>query len=262
MGLGVPRKTMRLSGKPQTPQLLVRGTDENLTSLALETSKRMMAPDLDLDSFIFKKDSPSCGLERVKIYGKNDSPSRSAVGIFASAVKTKYPTIPLIEEGRLTDLKQRELYVVRLFAFTELKRIPLKVAALQKFHQDYKLLLMAHAPDQYRMLGNLAANSSRKSVRDLLLNYQTDFLKSINRAPTRKQWFNVLQHMMGYFKKTIPSGERQQLMSSMEEYRRGVIPLVAVLTLFKYLAQRHSVAYLLTQKLFQPYPKNLLLVQY
>lgn len=257
MGLTVPRKTMSLKGKPDDPQLIVKGTEENLTHLALETSKRIMAKDLKLDSYIFKKDSPSCGLERVKIYGKNNSPSRSATGIFAAAVKEKYPLIPMIEEGRLSDPKQRELYVIRLFAFVKLRGLSLKTADLQGFHQQYKLLLMAHAPDRYQALGRIAANPEKKKVSELFSEYQDLFLTSINRVPTQKQWVNVLQHVFGYFKKNLNSKEKEQILATFEEYREGEIPLIAPLTLLRHLAQKYEVSYLLEQALFQPYPKHL-----
>ncbi len=260
MGLGVPRKTMRLKGRVEDPQLLVKGTEENLTALAHETARRMMAGRLELDSYIFKKDSPSCGLERVKIYGRNDSPSRSAVGLYAQAVKERFPTIPMIEEGRLSDPRQRELYVIKLFAFLKLKNLEPKTAAVQKFHQYYKLLLMAHAPDRYQALGNIAANSRKKRAAELLADYRPLFLAAISRAPTRKQWINVLQHVFGYFKDKISGKEKKQIIAMIEEYRRGELPLIALLTLLKFLAQKHSVAYLEEQAIFHPYPTGLLVV--
>jgi uncharacterized protein YbgA (DUF1722 family)/uncharacterized protein YbbK (DUF523 family) len=259
MGLGVPRKTMRLSGKSEAPQLLVHGTDQNLTELAHQTSRRMLARDLNLDSYIFKKDSPSCGLERVKIYGKGGSPSRSAVGLFAGAVLERYPGIPVIEEGRLTDLKQRELYAIRLFAFHRFHGLERKIAALQKFHQIHKLLLMAHAPDRYQALGKIAANPEGKRVGELFAEYEPHFFAAIGRAPTRKQWINVLQHVFGYFKEKIGAPEKKGILATIEEYRRGELPLIAVLTLLRHLVQSHGVGYLKDQLIFEPYPRELAL---
>jgi uncharacterized protein YbgA (DUF1722 family)/uncharacterized protein YbbK (DUF523 family) len=258
MGLGVPRRTMRLTGKPHDPQLIVKGTEENLTSLATKTAKTILAKDFAFDSYIFKRDSPSCGLERVKIFGKNDSPSRSAVGLFASAVKEKYPLLPMIEEGRLSDIKQRETYLVRLFASVKLKEVQLKTSALQLFHQHYKLILMAYAPDAYQKLGRLAANPERLKGPELFSKYQKDFLESLARTPTRKQWVNVLQHIFGYFKKTLDSKEKKQILETIEDYRRGELPLIVPLTLLRHLTQKYEVSYLLGQAVFEPYPKSLL----
>lgn len=260
MGLGVPRSTMRLEGRPEDPRLIVRGTEENLTGLASETARRLMARLVDLDSYIFKKDSPSCGLERVKVYDRSGScPARSGVGLFAREVRSRHPEIPMIEEGRLSDHRQREHYAVRLFACHRLRHLPRSVSALQAFHQSYKLLLMAHAPDRYQALGEIAANPRGKRPGELVADYAPAFLAAISRSPTRRQWINVLQHIFGYFKRQTDAAEKRQVLATIEEYRIGELPLIAPLTVLRLLTERHSVAYLANQKVFHPYPRGLLL---
>jgi len=257
MGLGVPRKTLRLIGTTENPQLIVNGTEENITQHASNTTEKIFAIDYNLDSFILKKDSPSCGLERVKIYDKNNCPSRSATGIFANILKKKFPLMPMIEEGRLSDVKQRELYVVKLFAYAQLRKLELSVHALQLFHQHYKYLLMAYAPSCYSKLGNIAANSAKKDLIQVFAEYHKLFAQIMAYTPSRKQWTNVLRHMLGYFKTVLNASEKQQLLGTIEEYRRSELPLIAALTLFKHLAEKHSITYLKEQALYEPYPKEL-----
>ncbi len=136
----------------------------------------------------------------------------------------------------------------------------MNTAELQAFHQRYKLLLMAHAPDSYQALGRVAANSDKKRASELFADYQKLFLESINRAPTRKQWTNVLQHIFGYFKLKITPPEKQQILETIEEYRRGELPLIAALTLLRHLVRKYSIVYLIDQAVFEPYPKQLQLI--
>lgn len=257
MSLGVPRKSLRLIGNVSDPQLIVKGSEENITPLAKKSVIKILSIHDNFDSYILKKDSPSCGLERVKIYDHNNYPARSAKGIFAAALREKHPFIPLIEEGRLSDNKQRELYVVRLFAYTQFRQLKLSTQALQIFHQKYKYLLMAYAPSSYQELGKIAANSSKRKPKQLFADYQVLFSSAIHRIPTRKQWVNVLEHMTGYFKEVLSSPEKQQLRGIIEEYRRNELPLVAVLTLFKHLSKQYKITYLENQELYEPYPKSL-----
>ena len=260
MGLGVPRPTMRLKGKLKDPQLIVKGTEQNLTLLARSTAERLLSEDLKLDSFIFKKGSPSCGLEHVKIYGKNDSPSSSAIGFFAAVFKEKYPSLPVIEEGRLSDPRQRERYLVKLFAFVRLRRLPREVASLQNYHKNQRFILMAHAPGHCRKLGAIAANSENIGVNELFSNYQSLFLDVINTSPSCNHWINVLLHMLGFFKNEISGGEKQQILRTFDDYRCGALPLIAVMTLMHHLAEKYSNRYLLDQAVFEPYPKGLLVM--
>ena len=257
MGLGVPRKTLHLTGKLKNPQLIEHTTNRNLSDLAYSTSANILSKTTVLDAYIFKKDSPLCGLERVKIYGKNNSPSRSAVGIFAIQVTEKFKNIPAIEEGRLTDTTQRELFVIKLFATFSFKQIQKKISALQNFHQNYKLLLMAYSPVNYQKLGKIAANPNQLSAKQVCEDYFELFVTTLNLQPSRKQWINVFHHMFGYFKTQLESDEKKFILEIFEEYRRGEIPRNSAITVLRQLSHKYKVKYLNDQTLFQPYPKSL-----
>ena len=257
MGLGVPRDTLRLIGEAIDPKMIVVKTGKDLTALAKNTARTLLKRETDFDSYIFKKDSPSCGLQRVKVYGKSAMPLKTGVGLFAAAVKSRYPLIPMIEEGRLADPDQREAFAIQVFACFRLKNLPRRVSALQKFHQSYKFLLMSLDPINYQKLGAIAANSSRKPIGEVFEIYLGKFNETLQKPRTVKRRTNALQHLFGYLKTKIGSAEKKQVLDVIEDYRKEEIPLIAPLTLLHHLARKHSVTYLLDQEFFQPYPKGL-----
>lgn len=265
MGLGVPRQTVRLTGSADHPRMVTFKSQEDITDQAHATVEKILAREMKLDAFIFKKDSPTCGLERVKVYGKSGIPTKDGVGIFAKAIRQKFPLIPMIEEGRLTDLSQREAFLIQLYLYGRFNRLAHPTAgrrtirALQAFHQHHKLQLMAFDPTQYSKLGQIAADSRDAEMGEVYSQYEAILVPLIQKKLSARKYANVLQHVLGYFKKLLTSEERAHLLELINGYRNSRLPLVSVTTLFRFLIQKYSVAYLANQSLFQPYPPQILL---
>ncbi len=238
MGLGVPRQTMRLTGTPASPRLITVNSKEDLTQKARQTIDQIIVRDLNLDAFIFKKDSPTCGLERVKVYGASG--------------------IPMIEEGRLSDQRQRESFLNQLYIYSKFTRIERSTRILQEFHQTHKLQLMAYDPGKYQLLGRFAANSKKLNIAEVFVKYEELLVNLLNKPLTTKKYVNVFQHMMGYFKKHLETKEKAHLLKLIEDYKRSKIPLISVSTLFQYLVKKHSVQYLENQSILNPYPEEIL----
>lgn len=259
MGLGSPRESMRLAlvaGASGT-RLLTNRSNRDLTVPAQATARGMVARLPELDGFVLKKSSPSCGLERVKVYNRKGIPDPKGEGFFAAELKRRFPDLPMIEEGRLTDPEQREHFVTRIFAARRWRDVPARVSAVQKFHETYKLLIMAHSPAHYRALGRIAANPERRIPTEVRDAYGRLFPKALALPPTPAKRINVLQHILGYFKRTLSSKERHAILESLEEYRDGELPFLSVLLLLRHQLTRLSVPYLEGQLFFEPYPKRL-----
>ena len=263
MKLGVPRETMRLvdpiGGASENPKLVTVKTQVDLTQKANNTIDEILKKDFGFDCYVFKKDSPTCGLERVKIYGKSGIPAKNAVGLYAGKVKLLYPQIPMIEEGRLCDLKQRDAFLIQLFSWTEFKRLPIKINALQLYHQNFKLQFMAYDPQGYSLLGRIAANSNKEKPTEVFKQYESALAGLIKKPLTLSKNINAFEHMFGYFKKHLNSKEKAHILSLFQSYRRQKIPLVSLSTLFKYLVDQYSIDYLKSQSILEPYPNNLTL---
>jgi uncharacterized protein YbgA (DUF1722 family) len=258
MGLSIPRPAMRLVSKDlQKVRMVTSGAEIDYTELADATAEKILDAQEPWDGFILKKDSPSCGLERVKVYGSTTIPSRTGEGLFARRLRERYPLLPVIEEGRLADPEQREHFVTQIFAYHRLRQVTANLSEIQVFHRNYKLILMEHSPAHYQKLGRIVANSAGIDPSEVLSQYVLGFVEGLRVPSTPQRRMNVLQHVLGYFKKMIDPGEKKQILESIQEYRDGILPLMAPLGLLHYMVRKFSITYLEQQFYFYPYPKAL-----
>lgn len=265
-GMSIPRPTIRLvEDDGDSPvRLVAPSTGEDFTgamkSLAAERIPALMK--LDLDGYILKRNSPSCGLERIKVY-RNGMPSRrNESGMFVTELIERWPGLPLEEDGRLNDAHLRENFIERLFArhrWRGLVKGGLSRKRLVEFHTAHKLLLRAHNEAGYRRLGRLVGSAGTMPDAELFTAYELEFQATLATKANRKRHTNVMQHAMGYFKGRLAPRETAALLASIEDYRLGLLPLVVPLALLRYEVQRQEVSYLAGQLYFDPHPKELML---
>jgi uncharacterized protein YbgA (DUF1722 family)/uncharacterized protein YbbK (DUF523 family) len=265
LGLGTPRPTVRLVRRGDDVRMVEPKSGDDHTE-AMRAYARRRVRELDregLSGYVLKKDSPSCGMERVKVYAGPGAGTRDGRGLFAAALLERFPHLPVEEEGRLGDPRLRENFVVRVFAYRRLRRFfasRWNAGKLVAFHTAHKLLLLAHVPAAYSRLGRLVAGARSVAREELSRRYQDAFMEALARPSTRRLHTNVLQHMAGYFRGRIDVGDRDELHALIEEHRLGRLPLVVPLTLVRHHARRLDVAYLLGQVYLDPHPKELMLL--
>ena len=263
-GFGTPREAMRLVRVEHGVRLLTIKTGIDLTT-PMERFSRSRVSALareDLSGYVLKKDSPSCGLHRVKVYDRHGTPARDGRGLFAAALVEAFPHLPVEEEGRLADPRLRDNFVERVFAYWRLRGLfaaRWTVGDLVRFHTAHKLLLLAHAPEAYRQLGRLVAGARGVSRRDLERRYEDGFMRVLAQLATARRHTNVLQHMAGYFKDRLDAASKRELAEAIADYRRGLVPLVVPLTLLRHHVRMLDVTYLAGQMYLQPHPKELML---
>ena len=265
IGLGVPRETVRLVGDPSAPRLIApkSGADytERMRAWAQERLGQLSAEGLC--GFVFKKDSPSSGLFRVRVYDERGNPSRTGTGIFPREVMRRFPLLPLEEEGRLNDMPLRENFIERIFAYyrwTEMLKNDPTPGGLVRFHTAHKLTLMAHSPKHYTEMGRLVAKAGSIPWEELSTTYGALFMEGLALLGTRRKHVNVLQHLMGYLKKDLPGEDKQELLALIEDYRNELVPLVVPMTLLKHHLRRNPVPEWVWQQVYlNPYPKELML---
>jgi uncharacterized protein YbgA (DUF1722 family)/uncharacterized protein YbbK (DUF523 family) len=264
IGLGVPRDTLRLVGDERAPRLVVQRTGEDLTGrmqrYAAEKVRELAA--LDLDGYVLKRASPSCGLYRVRVYQPGGMPAGGGRGLFAAELARRLPALPLEEEGRLTDPGLRENFIERVFAAARwrafLARGP-RARDLVAFHAAEKFALLAHSPARYAELGRLVARAGRAPTRETLDAYGRLMMEARSVRATRARHVNVLQHLAGFFKRQLGPDERAELSEVIEDYRAGLVPLVVPVTLIRHHVRRLGIAYLADQTYLHPHPKELML---
>ena len=250
VGMGTPRETLRLVRDKEGPvRMITTRTGVDHTD-AMERWSRRRLQELaqeDLSGYVLKKDSPSCGMERVKVFGPAAMPQRDGRGIFAAALLERFPTLPVEEEGRLCDPLLRENFIERVFAYQRLRRFfapRWTVGGLVAFHTAHKMTLLAHSTANYNRLGQLVATASSMPRDNLRSEYEALFMATLRIVATAKRHTNALMHMAGHLKKLLDPVSKAELVETIDEYRRGLVPLVVPLTLLRHYVRIHAIAYL------------------
>jgi uncharacterized protein YbgA (DUF1722 family)/uncharacterized protein YbbK (DUF523 family) len=264
MGLTTPRETLRLVGEPEEPRLQFFKTGGDITDRMQSWAKARLdaLAELDLSGYILKSDSPSCGMEGVRVYRATGMPSKDGVGIFARALMDRPPLLPVEEEGRLHDLPLRENFVERVFCYRRWQGLVgsgLTRGKLVAFHTAHKLLMLAHSPKHYTELGRLVANAKGLPLKELETRYGELFMAGLKVKATAKKHVNVMQHILGYLKKELGTQDKAELLSVIADYHQALVPLVVPLTLFKHHLARLPVPYIQDQVYLNPHPKELML---
>lgn len=263
-GMSTPREAMRLVGDASQPQLITikTGVDKTPQMLAFCERKVKELEKMDLCGFIFKKDSPSSGLFRVKVYNDKSMAVKNGSGLFAHAVVEHFPLLPVEEEGRLNDLTIRENFIERIFSYRRLKDFLANKPTMSKlvaFHTQQKLLMMAHSPTIYAQMGRLVAQAKSAELKTVLNVYETLYMKALSYHATPKKNANALMHVMGYFKKCLSAPEKVELLDIIEQYRQQLVPLIVPMTLLKHYVAKYEQVYLKDQVYLSPHPAELML---
>ena len=264
VGMGVPRETVRLVGAPSDPKMIAERSGRDWTTAmkrfaAIRTNE---LAELKLSGYVFKKNSPTCGVERVRVYDPKNMPARRGRGLFAAAVMTNLPLLPVEEEGRLNDPALRENFIERVFAYHRWQEAlagTKSARALVEFHTRHKFLLLAHSERHYRRLGRLVAGVKKTSLRAAYEDYGRIFMEGLAVLATAKKHANVLDHLMGYFSDRLSAAERRELVELIRDFRGQLMPLVVPITLIHHYVRKFDVDYLAAQMYLAPNPKELML---
>lgn len=259
IGLPVPRPTIRLVEIDQAVSLVDSKTgQQDFTQRMRDFSQKKMPSMQGFNAFIVTSKSPSCGMERLKVYDQSGQQvHRNGVGIFTQTLMQNYPNLPIEEDGRLNDLPLRENFIERVYIHQDWQQ---NVASstlmkdLVAFHARRKYQIMAHSYQAYKTLGKLVANHEQRPLEDVKDIYFTELMQACKKIASRKRHSNVMQHIQGYFKNQLSSTDKAELVNLITQYRNGLIPLLAPLTLLKHFLIRYPNDYLEQQSYFNPYP--------
>ena len=258
-GMGVPRETLRLVGDPDNPNLVTSKTNIDHTHRMTEWARKRVEEleKENLGGFVFKKNSPSSGLFRVPVKNFKGMPQKKGQGIFARVFTEHFPLVPVEEEGRLHDSKLRETFIEQIFTLMRWRKILIRkksMGSLVDFHSRHKLLIMSHSPSHSKMMGKLVAEGKALPMKDLFTQYETLLIGALRLKTTLKKNINVLQHIMGYFKKQLSSDEKQELLEIIEQYRQEYVPLIVPVTLLNHYVRKYKQPYLAQQVYINPHP--------
>jgi len=262
VGLGIPRESMRLVGDPENPRLITFKSKTDHTERMVAWAKKRVREleKEDLCGFIFKSDSPSSGMIRVKVYNEKGMPHKVGVGVFARAFMKHFPLIPVEDDGHLNDPLIREKFMLQIFTMKRWRdnlAVRRSMGRLVDFHTRNKLLILSHSQKHYRLMGKLVAGGKQMPTRALYDQYQQILMEALKLKTTIKKHINVMQHLMGYFKKQLTPDEKQELLEVFEHYRKELVPLLVPITLINHYVRKYDQAYLKQQTYLNPHPLEL-----
>lgn len=262
IGLGVPRPSLRLVQQAGAVRLLQPATGRDLTEEMETFSRRFLESLPPVDGFILKGRSPSCGIKDAKVYaGTEKSPvvtHRS--GVFGGLVRVFFPTLPVEDDGRLTNREIREHFYTAIFALAALREVGAsgRMGDLVRFHTRYKFLLMALSQKHLKRLGLIVANLEHRPFEEVIAQYTLWFQAALARPPRRPSVFNVLMHAFGYFSDRLSKGEKTHFLDLLDAYRKRIVPLSTPVSLLRSWIVRFEEPYLADQAFFQPFPEALI----
>lgn len=262
IGLSVPRDTLRLVSSSDGPRLITTRTGEDHTG-AMKSWAAVKLDELsieDVDGFLLTSKSPSCGLSRVRLYDQNNVPSTSQEGLFAAALKKRFPNLPAGESGQLNDPRLRQAFVERVFAVARLRSFfasDWSWGEFVTFHASEKMLLMAHSPQKQKQLGSIVARG-RKSRRQLVAQrYRQLFLEALAEPVSIGRHVNALQHLAGFCKDRLGAGAKRVLNDTIEGFRAGRLPLSVPLALLESHGNLYDEPWMLNQTYLVPHTRAL-----
>lgn len=262
-GLPVPREPMHLADDVDNPRLVTVHTGIDHTERMKQWAEKRLdeLAGQELSGYIFKCRSPSSGMRGVKVYMGSAPPVHRGVGLFAAAFMKRFPLIPVEDENRLHDPGLRESFIKRVFVFERWREFTKTGGSLKdlvEFHSNHKLLVMAHSQKHLSALGKLVGGA-KGFGQDLCTTYIETLMEGLRLIATTRKNTNVLQHILGYFKKDLTGAEKKDLLEIIDAYHRGLIPLVVPVTLLNHYVRKYDKPYLEEQHYLNQHPLELML---
>jgi uncharacterized protein YbgA (DUF1722 family)/uncharacterized protein YbbK (DUF523 family) len=261
IGMGTPRKTLRLVGDIASPRAVFsNGEEGDFTQPLADYADQHLDQLNQMSGYILCKASPSCGMERVRVYNDKGQAERKGMGIFAARLKQLKPDLPMEEDGRLNDPLLRDSFIKRVFIYHEWQQLlanGLTVSKLQAFHARHKLNLLAHCQPTYRHLGPIVASINKTNIEKEASRYFSHLMMGFKKVASRKNNTNVLMHLQGYLKNKLDKSDRQELAKCIIDYRKSIEPIMAPLTLLNHHFKKFPDDYISNQSFLSPYPKEL-----
>jgi len=263
IGLGVPRPTIHqveIDGRIEV--VGVRDDSLNVTRQLVEIAQEQRPWHREIYGYIVKKDSPSCGMERVRVY-RNDQAQRKGSGLYTATLMQNFPALPVEEEGRLGDPVLRESFIKRVYIYKrwhDMVERGLDWAALTDFHARHKLILFSHHQERARQLGRELSGAHRESIEDYAPRYLEEMMRILKISAKRSNHVNVLEHIRGYLKRDLDRDDKRELSESIENYRLGYLPLIVPITLLRHHFRKCPNEYIDRSYYMQPHPDELMLL--
>jgi uncharacterized protein YbgA (DUF1722 family)/uncharacterized protein YbbK (DUF523 family) len=265
IGLGIPRDPIRIVEKQTKKYLIQPTTGRDVTNEMNSFAHQYLVSLKDIEGFLLKSQSPSCGTRDVKIYPAilHSAPVRREAGFFGEQVLHQFPFSAIEDEMRLQNPIIRQHYLTKIFTLSNFRKVKetAKLQQLLQFHTENKFLLMGYSQKELRILGNILANQDKQPLSTVFSDYENHLYLAFSKAPRYTSEVNVLNHAFGYISQELSTLEKKFYANLIEKFRRGQIPLSVPVNLVRSWVIRFDQPYLSPQTFFEPYPDELLDVE-
>ncbi len=262
IGLGIPRNPVRIVLDKGDHRLVQPSSVKDVTENMKAFCSSFLDSVEDVDGFILKFRSPSCGFKDVKVYQSIGGYGvvEKTSGYFGGAVLERYPFLPVEDEGRLRNARIKEHFLTKLFTFAAFRKVKSEgsMKDLINFHTQNKFLLMAYNQAELRKLGDIAANRDVRPFKELISNYEEHLYSALSRAPIYTSTINVLMHALGFFSDQLSNPEKTLFFDWVQKYREGKASLCPAINTIRLWIVRFENDYLMNQTFFEPYPEDLM----
>ncbi len=261
-GLGVPREPIHLVGDPESSRLVTVKTGVDVTAGMKRWAKRRLKEleGENLVGYVFKSRSPSCGIERVKVFDGREAPRRVGTGIWARAFMDRFPLLPVEDEEKLRDPRIRENFIECVFClrrYRDAMRPRRSRGALVRFHAEHEFQIMAHSLSLQKEMGRLLASARERNLAELCVEYEAVLVRALRLPATARKNADVLRHALGHLRRMLTADEKREMLDVISECRRGFLPLIVPVTMLAHHARRHDEPHLASQTYLSPDPVEL-----
>ena len=256
MGLGIPRKPVRLVKKGKDVRLVDRA-DHSIdhTDVAEKTFKGLESTLKGVSGIVLMAKSPSCGYDPIKVYDyKSGMPKEKGRGIWAQHVEDNFPLIPKIDSGRLYDNHLRDTFRTQVLIYERFHKDVKAPKDLVKFQQQYKYYFMQYGAVHMKRLGQICAGISPKNKKEKIQEYgEYLFTTAFKKNITSKHRVNVAEHMAGHLKELLKKSDKRYLHDNIKAFRANKLSFESLITLIGFLVFSYEAEYLLDQKILSLY---------
>ena len=263
IGLGVPRPPIWSISSPSGPRLIQPFTGKDITAKMGSFSKKFLSKHGNADGFLLKSRSPSCGLDRVKLYaGADRAPVIGyTIGQFTRKVHETYPELVVSDERLMAKRNHREEFLTMLFVTAAFREMTgdLKSQSLGLFHLRYSLLLDSLNVNRAKKMAKLLESCTQKNVtKDTYTEYRSHLshlLERKHRVPAHKL---VLNRMIKNHVKGLSTEEKRRLNSSLKRYENKTILFTDLAAIITDILKPHGLLTKAISTFLSPFPAELL----
>ena len=262
VGLPVPRDRTILYKSPQGLRAIYLGNKQDITEKVLNFFKKFIKNLPEIDGFLLKAKSPSCGVSfKTKTYKDPEGKVLCGKyqGIMGREVLRTFPFLPVVDEVILRNKESVENFLIRIFAlsaFRVFKESAKSIEELAEFHKKARYLIMSYSPSLLSEIEKVIALKD-KELQNMLKTYEHHFKKALSQPFTRGKQINAILHLSGEISRCLSLKEKRHLFYLLNRYKNEEINLLSVLKYLKSLVKKYDKKELSNQLYLAPYPEEL-----